>query len=228
MQLQNTYGIGAANGVKMLVYGKAGRGKTTLCATCPSPIIFSAESGLLALSNYQLPYIEIRTIKDLEDAFKWAQDSTEARQFQTLCLDSLSEIAEVVLSNAKGQVKDPRQAYGELIEKMGMTIRGFRDLPGYHVYMSAKQDSNKDEGTGITLNGPMMPGKQLAKDLPYFFDEVFQLDIGKDPATQTSYRFLRTQPDFSNDAKDRSGRLDEIEAPDLGNIINKIINPTQQ
>lgn len=222
MQLHNTYGIGAANGVKILTYGKAGRGKTTLCATCPNPVIFSAESGLLALSAYQLPYIEIRNIKDLTDAYDWAAGSTEARQFQTLCLDSLSEIAEVVLTNAKGQVKDPRQAYGELIEKMTMTIRSFRDLPGYHVYMSAKQEMTKDESTGIALNGPSMPGSKLGQQLPYFFDEVFQLDIGKDPTTQQNYRYLRTQPDFSNDAKDRSGRLDPIESPDLGNIIRKI------
>lgn len=222
MKIMSTYGIGAKNGVKMLVYGKAGRGKTTLCATAPNPIVFSAESGLLALSNYQVAYAEIRTIKDLQDAFAWAQSSTEARQFQTLCLDSLSEIAEVVLSNAKGQVKDPRQAYGELIEKMSMTIREFRDLPGYHVYMSAKQEMVKDDASGVALNMPSMPGNKLGQSLPYFFDEVFQLDIGKDPATQQTYRYLRTQPDFQNDAKDRSGRLDPIEYPDLGNIIKKI------
>lgn len=222
MKIMSTYGIGAANGVKMLVYGKAGRGKTTLCATCPNPIIFSAESGLLALTNHQLPYAEIRTIKDLQDAFDWARDSAEARQFKTLCLDSLSEIAEVVLSNAKGQVKDPRQAYGELIEKMTMTIRSFRDLPGYHVYMSAKQEAVKDDLSGVVLNMPSMPGSKLGQQLPYFFDEVFQLDIGKDPATQQTYRYLRTQPDFQNDAKDRSGRLDPIEYPDLGNVIKKI------
>lgn len=222
MKIQNTFGIGAKNGVKILVYGKAGRGKTTLCATAPNPIVFSAESGLLALSRWQLPYIEINTIKDLTDAFSWAQSSAEARQFQTLCLDSLSEIAEVVLSNAKGQVKDPRQAYGELIEKMTMTIRSFRDLPGYNVYMSAKQEMVKDEASGITMNMPSMPGSKLGQQLPYFFDEVFQLDIGKNPATQESYRYLRTQPDFQNDAKDRSGKLDAIEYPDLGNIINKI------
>lgn len=222
MKIMSTYGIGAKNGVKMLVYGKAGRGKTTLCATAPNPIVFSAESGLLALSNYQVAYAEIRTIKDLQDAFAWAQTSAEAKQFQTLCLDSLSEIAEVVLTNAKGQVKDPRQAYGELIEKMSMTIREFRDLPGFHVYMSAKQEMVKDEATGVALNMPSMPGSKLGQSLPYFFDEVFQLDIGKDPATQQTYRYLRTQPDFQNDAKDRSGRLDPIEYPDLGNIIKKI------
>jgi hypothetical protein len=228
--LKNTLGIGAENGVKMLVYGKAGRGKTTLCATAPNPIIFSAESGLLALSQWQLPYIEIRNIQDLTEAFNWAQDSAEARQFQTLCIDSISEIGEVVLTNAKAQkvnnkLIDPRQAYGMLIDQMSATIRAFRDLPGFHVYMSAKQELIKDESTGVTLNGPSMPGTKLGPSLPYMFDEVFQMEIAKDPATNSDYRFLRTQPDFTNDAKDRSGRLDAVEAPDLGNIIKKITAP---
>lgn len=227
MQIKSTYGIGAANGVKMLVYGKAGRGKTTLCATCPNPIILSAESGLLALSRYQLPYVEIKTVDDLTEVFNWAQSSAEAKQFQTICIDSISEIGEVVLTNAKaqkvnGKLIDPRQAYGLLIDQVSATIRAFRDLPGFHVYVSAKQEAIKDEQTGIVLNGPFMPGTKLGPSLPYHFDEVFHLDIGKDPATQKDYRFLRTQPDFSNDAKDRSGRLDAIEYPDLGNIIKKI------
>lgn len=225
IQLRSTHGIGAVNGVKMLVYGKAGRGKTTLCATAPAPVIFSAESGLLALSRFNLPYYEIRTLNDLRDAYTWVRSSAEARQFQTLCLDSLSEIAETVLTSAKQGKKDPRQAYGELIDDMGKIIREFRDLQGYHVYMSAKQEYVKNEITGLAVNGPSMPGSKLGQLLPYQFDEVFQLDIeGSGP---NSYRFLRTQPDFMNDAKDRSGLLDPIEEPNLGKIIAKITLASQ-
>lgn len=220
IQLRSTQGIGAVNGVKILVYGKAGRGKTTLCATCPNPVIFSAESGLLALSRFNLPYYEIRTLADLRDAFTWARSSTEARQFETVCLDSLSEIAEVVLASAKTGKKDPRQAYGELIEGMSKIVREFRDLQGFHVYMSAKQEYVKNEITGLTVNSPSMPGSKLGQSLPYWFDEVFQLDIeGTGP---NSYRYLRTQPDFMNDAKDRSGLLNPVEEPNLGKIIAKI------
>lgn len=211
------------HGVKLLVYGRAGMGKTTLCATAPNPVIISAEAGLLALRHTQIPVIEIRTIDDLMEAYQWATESEEAKNFETICLDSLTEVAEVVLSNAKKSTKDPRQAYGELIERMGVTIRSFRDLSGKHVYMSAKQESIKDDTVGTTMYGPSMPGSRLGGQLPYMFDEVLRLTLGRTPDGQ-EYRYLQTRPDFQSDAKDRSGTLDPVEAPDLTVIINKILN----
>lgn len=212
----------ALHGVKILTFGRAGVGKTTLCATAPSPIILSAESGLLSLRQHSIPVILIRTVQDLVEVHRWCEQSAEANPFQTVCLDSITEIGEVVLSNAKLQVKDPRQAYGELIEKMTATIKGFRDLRNKHVYMAAKLELVKDDTTGISRYQPGMPGSKLGPALPYLFDEVFHLGIGK-TTDGTEYRFLQTHPDMQYDAKDRSGALDPIEPPDLTHVINKIL-----
>ena len=224
------------NGVKVLTYGDSGMGKTALCATAPAPVIISAESGLLVLNKknleklygvnspgitYDIPVIVIETVQDLTDAHAWCL-TQQAAQFQTICIDSISEIAEKVLNNAKKQVKDPRQAYGELIEKMESVVRAFRDLPNKHVYMAAKIEPMKDELTGIVKYGPSMPGAKLGQKLPYFFDEVFRLGINKTPQGE-SYRFLQTQADLQNIAKDRSGALDAIEPPHLTHVFNKIL-----
>lgn len=210
------------NGVKVLVYGQAGAGKTVLASTAPAPFLISAEGGELSLRHVQMPMVKVTTVDDLRDIYSWCEQSHEAKQFQTVCIDSLSEIAEVVLNNAKRQVKDPRQAYGELIEKMETTIRMFRDLPGRNVYMSAKMEPTKDELTGVVKYGPAMPGKQLAVKLPYFFDQVFRLGINKTPQGE-SYRFLQTQPDMQYEAKDRSGALAAVEPPHLAQLFNKIL-----
>lgn len=209
-------------GVKVMVYGQAGVGKTVLCSTAPTPFIISAESGELSLRHHNIPMAKVYTVADLTDLHNWVQKSHEAQQFETICIDSLSEIAEVVLNNAKRQVKDPRQAYGELIEKMESTIRAFRDLPGKHVYMAAKMEPTKDELTGVVKYGPSMPGSKLGAKLPYFFDEVFRLGVNKQPQGE-SYRFLQTQPDLQYEAKDRSGALAAVEPPHLTHIFNKIL-----
>lgn len=219
--LRSTQNFGAGQGVKIIVYARAGMGKTVLCSTCPDPVIFSAESGLLSLAHLNLPYIEIRNFNDLRDAFVWFTSSHEARQFQTGCLDSISEIAETCLTAHQEKNKDGRKAYGEMIKQMNDEIRKWRDVKGKHIYMSAKQGRVKDEVSGLTLNGPMMPGDKLAQNVPYFPDEVFQLGI-ENQGMAGSYRYLRCQPDFQNDAKDRSGKLNAIEEPHLGKIIQKI------
>lgn len=230
--------LAALHGVKCMAFGRAGMGKTVLSASAPAPLLISAESGLLSLRkenlervygvnapgiSYDTPVIQINTLADLVEAEQWARHSAEANQFWTICLDSITEIGEKVLANAKIQVKDPRQAYGELLEKMLVTIKQFRDLSGKHVYMSAKEERVKDESTGITLAGPAMPGAKLGPQLSYLFDEVFYLGVAKDPQTQQTYRYLRTEPDLNVDAKDRSGALAPIEYPHLGNIFNKIM-----
>lgn len=212
----------ASHGVKILTYGSAGVGKTRLCATAPAPIILSAEAGLLSLRGHSIPVINIQTDNDLTEAYRWLTQSHEARQFQTVCLDSLSEIGEVVLANAKKNVRDPRQAYGELITRMHDVIRTYRDLPGKHVYMAAKMEPVKDTVSGIVRYMPSMPGAKLGPQLPYYFDEVFRLGINKTDKGE-QYRFLQTQPDMQYDAKDRSGALAAIEPPDLSHIITKII-----
>jgi len=226
-----------ANGIKSLVYAGSGMGKTVLMATMPSPVLISAEAGPLSLRQanlerlfgvgnpnicYNMPIIEIATVEDLSDAYEWCARSNEARQFGSVGMDSISEIAEVVLNNAKRQVKDPRQAYGELIEKMESAIRLFRDLKEKNVCLSAKMEPSKDEMSGVVKYGPSMPGSKLAGKLPYFFDEVFRIGVNKTPQGE-SYRFLQTQPDLQYEAKDRSGALAAIEYPHLGAIFSKIL-----
>ena len=210
----------AANGIKMLVHGQAGIGKTCLCASLPNPIIISVESGLLSLAGLDFPAIEVKTLEDLSEAYAWISGSEEARIYESVCLDSISEIAEIILSDEKGKEKDPRKAYGNMQDMMMDLIRNFRDLPDKNVYMSAKQERIQDENNRL-LFGPSMPGQKLAQQLPYLFDEIFAYQIVKDQ-NGVPQRILLTQPDGISQAKDRSGKLDMWEEPDLGKIINKI------
>ncbi len=212
-----------AHGIKGMVYGASGSGKTRLCATAPTPVIISAEKGLLSLRQVapNTAVIEVSTYDQMYDAYLWALQSKEARLFETLALDSASEIAETVLADLKNKTRDPRKAYGELGDTVTAMFRYFRDIPGKNVLFTAKSQMITDGTSGAQYFAPWFPGKALVQALPYFFDELFELIVAKD-AAGVEFRALRTRRDIQHEAKDRSGRLAEWEPADLTYVFNKI------
>lgn len=227
--------LSTSHGVKGAIYGNAGSGKTMLCATCPRPLMIQAEAGALSLARrniervygvgtegitYSIPVAPVATVTDFEAVYR---DISTNRaiwdSFDTLYIDSFSEIVEAILKHELETNKDGRAAYGEMADRAITILKQFRDLPGKHVFATFEQGLSSDSG----LMGPSMPGKMLDRKIPYIFDEVLQVDIGEDPTTKEKFRFLRTQPDLKHYAKDRSGALDPRgESPYLFNIIQKI------
>lgn len=236
VQIKSAYAETALSGIKVLVYGRAGAGKTVLGATAPNPIFLSAERGLLSLrkiieerrkilnnQNYDIPFIEITDMQSFRNAFQWTQQNAMARQFATYVLDSVSEIGERIVYEEKKKTKDPRQAYGAMFDEIMNIFRDFRDkTPGKNVVFIAKEEIVKAGVTGAVRYVPSFPGQAVLPHSPYMFDETFNLGVFKDDQ-QKDFRALRTQPDWEYEAKDRSGRLAPFEYPDLSYIFAKIM-----
>jgi len=221
--LSSTKNTATLNGLKMLVYGAAGVGKTTLCGTSDNEktIILSAEGGMLSLSGKDIAMAEIRSMDDLRDAFHYLS-SNEGRKYEWVCLDSISEMAEVCLSYEKTKEKNPMRAYMTTQDTITSLVRAFRDMPARNVVITAKLDRSQDQETGSMLYAPSCPGNKLAQQLPYLFDIVLALRTQADEEGNLR-RFLQTQTDQQWSAKDRSGKLDMFEAADLTELYNKII-----
>lgn len=235
--IQSVFSLTEQNGVKIMVYGKAGMGKTRLLSTAKMPLILSAEKGLLSLRKrireireqtnnpyFDLPAIEVATVEDLKNVHTYLTTDPQAREmFLTIGLDSVTEIAEVTIANALRTNKDGRKAYGELYTDVVETIRLYRDLSGYHVVFIAQEETEKDGATGALYRTAKFPGQRLSGATLYQFDEVFHAHRGIDAATQAEYWALATAPTPYVEAKDRSGMLAPIEYPDLDYLIGKIM-----
>ena len=225
VKLQTLEEVVQKQGVKILVHGQSGAGKTRLCATCPgNTLIISAEAGLLSIQDEKgdITVAEVNSIDDIMEVYTILKSGTE---FDWVCMDSISEIGEVILANEKSKTKDPRQAYGALIDQMGDLVRAFRDLP-YNILMTAKQERIKDDAASTMLYMPSMPGAKLAQQMPYWFDEVFAYRVERNTDDEI-VRVLQTERDVTHEAKDRSGRLEAYEEPNIAEIENKIKGETK-
>tara|TARA_R100000773_G_C4216872_1_gene115431 strand:- start:1165 stop:1881 length:717 start_codon:yes stop_codon:yes gene_type:complete len=214
-------------GAKILIYGAAGAGKTTLCATAPGKkLMIDMESGLLSVRDDK--NIDVIQVKKAEDVMEICE-ALQAGElvYDTVCLDSISEMSEILLNYEKAKHKDPRMAYGNVQESVTNVMRAYRDLHMHVVFVSKMEKQNVDN---VMQYEPKMVGTKLGQSITYFFDEVLALRVIEeqdDDGSIVKNRWLQTDVGQGHTAKDRSGKLDPFEEPCLRSVIQKLGFNTQ-
>jgi len=212
--------LAAKNGVKAIAYGPAGSGKTPLIQTAPRPVMLACEPGTLSLRNVSyVPAWDAYTYPRIKEFFDWFFQSNESKTFDTLCIDSLSQLAEIVLAHFLPMHKDPRKAYGDLSQTTMKWVNDLYFRPETNLYLICKQITVDENGT---MKKPYFPGQDLNVKIPHLFDEIWHIapaivpGAGPKPVTA-----VRCHPSFDIMARDRSGNLAEFEQPNLANLFNK-------
>lgn len=232
MKIQNTKDIHLSN-VKMLIYGAAGVGKTSLAATLKpkdKALIISAESGLLSLSGSDVDFVNISVdddgkflssverMKKLFEVYEFLESDAAKKKYKTIYIDSISEIAEELVNALKEKHKG-FELWNEYNDKIFEMIKKFRDLPHYNVVMTCLEFSEQDD-TKKWCYKPLLPGKKVKDSIVARFDFLFRyVKYNKDGKIT---RGIVTEGTDSTEAKSRSRNLDMLETPDLGKILEKI------
>ncbi len=202
-------------GMKAIVYGPSGVGKTPIANTCPRPVLLATEPGLLSMRNSTIPTWVAPTKNKIDEFFKWFEHSTENKNFDTLIVDSTSQICEIALNDAKTRIKHGLQQYGDMADYVYPYMERLYFMPAKHMYLIAKEDV-QDSG----FRRPYFPGKQLPVQIPSRYDCILRVakvsipNIGEVTAFQCngSYDIM---------ARNRIGNLENFEPPDFGALIRK-------
>ncbi len=222
-QLRPASELAKVFGVKVLAYGGPGAGKTPLIMSAPRPVLCVVEPGMLSMRTAtNIPAWEAYTPEKIEEFFTWFFQSKEAANFDTLGLDSVSQMAEIFLTQELKRNKDGRKAYGEMSRRMMDLINGLYFMKNKHIYLIAKQ-ATVDQG-GVSYKRPYFPGQDLNVKVPHLFDEVLHVGNYLIPGVSTQpIQAIRTKELHDTMARDRSGFLSEYEPPDLNAIFNKVM-----
>lgn len=211
-------------GCKALVYGPPGSGKTPVLNTAPRPVLMACEPGLLSMRNSKVPTWEAYTGDRIDEFFRWLFTSNETKNFDTVGVDSTTQMAEIYLkeiengSSKSGNKKHGLQAYGDMARKVMTNLEGLYYLQNKHTYLIAKQEIHSDNGS--LMKRPYYPGNMLDKAVPHLYDAVLQLDIQNIPGAG-QHKAFRCISSIDVIARNRTGTLNEFEPPDFGAIVNK-------
>lgn len=182
--------------LRVLLYGFATAGKTTLSGSFPKPLlVFDFDSKLDPL--YGVDGIEAITYpwdspKAASDSWiKFMKDFKEAKKdpkWKTLVFDSLSQmdvslLVRCMVLSGKHQAdeKPTLPVYGEMAENYKWFFSEVNHIPDKNVVMNAHamevRDDKGDDASGILLKlTPLITGKKITPRLPSMFKEVWYLE----------------------------------------------------
>lgn len=216
-ELANQYGV------KALVYGAPGTGKTPLIGSLPRPVILATEPGLLSMKGSTIPTWEADTCPKIEEFFQWFNQSHEANEFDSLAIDSVSQMAEIYLKKNLKKERHGLKAYGNMATEVMEHLETLYYRKYKHIYLIAKMVVN-DEGGGTLRKRPYFPGKELNVKIPHLYDEILFIDHVQVQGQQGMQKAIRTQGTINIEARDRSGKLAELEPWDMGALFNKCMS----
>lgn len=223
-QIQNTRNQSVNEKYKILLYGQAGIGKSSIIPTLNAPLVFLVEDGnaLISLSNFDIPFIKITNLNHFVQCLDYFKNDT---RFNTLVTDSLSEIS---LNHVQDLMKDKSKsgnkihgqvAYGRLIDDFDTIFDKFNECRQDIVCFAKQMRFVSDEGKETFY--PLFAGKALAPVMQHKFDAIISME--KD---MQNNRFFRTTSNYQYFAKTRSpmGSLPILEQEEahLGKLLNKI------
>lgn len=229
--IQTTAGYTQKNGVKCMVYGKAGVGKTPLAATMSRPLILAAEDGLGTVAHANIPFIRITTRQDLKNYQAWLSDARNLANYDWIVLDSLSNLTQVIFTEIMKSMptcKEPRKFYGELTDCIVPFLQTLFGLAKNVMVIAWQGDENTPAGAFVR-HLPVTKGQAIANYCMHFFDMTLHMALHQVQQTQldgsvqtVTLPYLQTREFNYIFARDRTGKLDNFEPADMTQLLNKL------
>lgn len=98
--------------VKMMIYGQAGMGKTTLALSMPRPLLFDFDNGVKRVNNAQLAGVDIVPVTGWIDVQSVMREDLSA--YDTIVIDTIGKMMDFIIAYRCGQ-RNPRiQDWGNI------------------------------------------------------------------------------------------------------------------
>jgi phage nucleotide-binding protein len=213
--------------VKVLVYGRNGKGKTRFAATAPKPIILDVnEEGTSSVRNYPDAHVyRIKKWEQLTWAYWYLREGNH--EFESVVIDTLTQAQKLCMSAVlrRAEDRDPnrppsmprRQDWGQMTEMMKPVIFDFRNLPMNVIFVCQERvdkGGEDDEDATNRFVPDLSPGvRGDAMSAVGIMGRVYKKGVrkGKGKKTTTVFETRMLVGDHDDyETKDRTGQLGYI------------------
>jgi AAA domain len=216
-------------------------------------LFVNTEDGDLAVHDVAVPHIRPQTWQELRDlivkiagpnpSFGKNEAFSQAHfdhvggflpgieRYRTIFFDTVNAATRLCFRWASGQPEaitergkaDLRSAYGLHAREILLALHHLQSARSFNVILINALETVTDD-YGRTEHHLQMEGQRVPREIPGIVDQVItmaSIDFGDGKPIRA---FVCTSPNqWGYPAKDRSGRLEQIEPPDLGKLIAKIL-----
>jgi hypothetical protein len=203
-------------GCKAIIYGPPGSAKTPTINTCNRPVLLAVEPGLLSMRSSTVPTWIAPNKARIDEFMKWFELSTEAKQFDTLAIDSVSQMCNIGLDESKS--KHGLAQYGDMADYVYPYLKRLYYMQEKHMFLIAKEELTSDG-----KRRPSFPGKFMPTEVPHLYDCILRLAKVPIPNVGETLAF-QCNGTIDIVARNRTGTLADFEPPNFSEIVRKVMS----
>lgn len=214
--------------VKMMIYGQAGMGKSTLALSAPKPLLLDFDNGVKRVNMSHLDGIDTVQVSSWNDLQQVLQEDLSA--YQTIVVDTIGKMMDFIISYKCGTRQPNIRDWGGINQEFAWLTRTLSSL-NKNVIFVAHRDSRKEGDDTVFI--PALREKSY-NSIVTELDLLGYLEMRSENGRQR--RTITFDPTNRNDGKNTCNLPSILEVPTIldasgkptakNDFINaKVINP---
>lgn len=201
--------------VKMMIYGQAGMGKTTVALSAPKPLLLDFDNGVKRVNMAHLDGIDIVQVTSWQDVQQVLQEDLSV--YQTIVVDTIGKMMDFIISYKCGTRQPQIRDWGGINAEFSWLTRTLSSL-NKNVVFVAHRDTRKEGDDTVFI--PALREKSY-NSIVTELDLLGYLEMRNENGVQK--RTITFDPTSRNDGKNTCNLPGLMQVP---TILNRNGSPT--